>query len=747
MLLFGRLENGESFVVMNYARPYFYIRKQDLEKAQNLAEFEFQESDFKNFDGEIVVKIILDIPKDVPEVRRTLEQEGVVCYEADIRFAYRFMIDHNLQGCVDINGDYDSGEYVDRVYKEAAVKHASFQPKLKTMALDIETNAKATRIYCISMVFGDQKFVLIHSGQRLKNAVNCASEEELLRTFQRKMLELDPDIITGWNVIDFDLKVIQQRFKKYGIPFVLGRDNTSCRIIIEKDFFVSSKADFPGRVVIDALDLLKVSFIKVEDYKLGTVAKGILGEDKLLKFKDKGNEIESLYKDDQQTLVDYNLKDSELVMQILEKTKMLALSVQRSILTGMPLDRVHASIASLDSLYLKRAMMRKLVVPSARYVQKERGIVGGYVKEPQYGIYENVIVLDFKSLYPSIIRTFNIDPAAYDASCKKGSLKTPTGICFKKETGILPEIIEELWKHREEARKKKDELSRHAIKILMNSFFGVLASPSCRFFSMEVANAITMTGQYILKLTTGKIEEMGFKVIYNDTDSCFVLSHAKDHEGAVKVGKEIRGKINDFYKIYLKKEFKRNSYLELEFDRCFLKLLLPKMRSAEQGAKKRYAGIVLEDGKEVLDITGLEAIRGDWTPLAKKFQMDLLGLVFHKKDVVPYITQLVKDLKAGKLDDLLVYKKSIRKELGEYTATTPQHVKAARKLDVLDGNVVRYVVTTDGPEPVQKIKHAIDYRHYLEKQLKPIADSILLFFNKKFEDIVAGSKQMNLMGF
>ena len=260
-----------------------------------------------------------------------------------------------------------------------------------------------------------------------------------------------------------------------------------------------------------------------------------------------------------------------------------------------------------------------------------------------------------------------------------------------------------------------------------------------------MANAITHFGQHLIKLTSSKIREMGYEVIYQDTDSCFVATNSSSIEEANEIGNKLQSVINEFYKEHIQKEHKRKSFLELEFKRCYSKFLMPKLRHSELGAKKRYAGIIA--GKDKLEIVGMEAVRGDWTELAKDFQKQLLETVFQGKNPSRLVIDIVKDLKAGKLDDKLVYRKSIRKELKDYTKSSPPHVKAARLIENLDSTIIEYVITTNGPEPIQNKKNPIDYKHYLEKQLKPIADSILCFFNLDFESVSGETKQAKLSGF
>ena len=757
--LYGRLENGESFLTVNSYKPYFYIKKQDLKLAKGITDFEVSDDDFQNFNGNKVIKIFLDIPAEVPKLKKQFSEVGIESYEADIRFSYRFMMDHDIQGSLEIEGEYEIGERVDRIYKEPDIIGIhNYKPKnIKILSFDIESSKgdpKNDELYCIGYVCGNVNKVFINSKDKIEGAISCNGETNVLENFINDIIELDPDVITGWNVIDFDLDYLKGKCDKLKVPFDFGRERSKVKLRIESDFFKDSKVDVIGRQVLDGLNLLKVSFIKPKDFKLDTVAGEILGDGKLIKTTghDKYLEIDDLWRNNKKKLAAYNLKDADLVLRILEKSGVFELTILRSLLTGMPLDRVNASIASLDSLYIRETTKRKIVCPSAKFALKEEPIKGGYVKQSRPGIYDYILILDFKSLYPSMMRSFNIDPYSYVEYCKgKNLIKAPNGACFRNEDGIMPIILTELYHEREKARKEKDELTRYAIKILSNSFFGVLASPSCRFFDMNVANAITHFGQYIIQLTSKEIEKLGYEVIYQDTDSSFVVSKAKNLEEADKIGKKIQKHINEFYDHLIKEEYKRQSYLELRYEKCFIKCLMPKLRGREEGAKKRYAGLVIKNGKEEIEFTGLETVRSDWTELAKKYQEELLDRVFHNKDVVKFTKKFVDDVRKGKYDEMLVYTKSIRKDLKEYTKITPPHILSARKLlergGIIESNKIKYVITEDGPEPVEKMKSKIDYEHYIKRQIQPIADSILVFFNTNFEDVLKGNKQLDLGSF
>ncbi|MBN2567513.1 DNA polymerase II [Candidatus Woesearchaeota archaeon] len=749
--LYGKDADGNSFLIEDdRLRPHFLIRGKDLAKALKVQAFDHETSRLKDFAGEPLVTVNVGIPAEVPDLRKALEQAGVACYEADIRFAYRYLMDKGILGTVSIEGTPEKGERVAHIYHNPEVGPGPKTPiPLKVLSFDIESDHRTSEVLSIALYTDGHRKALLNgrslkAGASLRNAEVCADEKALLARFAELVLEIDPDIVTGWNVIGFDLAMLHDRFRKHRLPFRLGRTDRDSVIRIYDEFLRDSQADLHGRVVLDGIRLLRINFISLEDYRLDTAAKVFLGEKKLITFENKGDDIVRLWKEEPQRLVDYNLKDAELVARILEKTGVLALSVGRSMLTGMPLDRVQASVASLDSLYIREATKRGYACPSSSYSERDERIKGGFVMESKPGIYDYIIVCDFKSLYPSIIRTFNIDPLSFDP---EGEITAPNGTRFRNEDGILPGLIQSLWESRDAAKRRKDRAASYAIKITMNSFFGVLANPACRFYSVDMANAITHFGQHFIKLTSEKIRELGYEVIYGDTDSVFVKTGVDTSRKAEAIGREIQDYINTYYKDLVKREYKRDNFLELEFEKTFIRFLMPKLRGSDQGAKKRYAGILEKDGKEEIDFTGLEFVRRDWTELAKTFQLAILDRIFHKKEVKDYVRKFVGDVRSGKYDDQLVYRKAIRKSLDEYVKTTPPHVKAARKLKKLSSSIIEYYMTENGPEPVEMLTSRIDYAHYIEKQLKPIADSVLCFFGTDFDSLVRNHDQKSLFEF
>jgi DNA polymerase-2 len=374
----------------------------------------------KSFSVEKVVKVVCENFAELGKVRHDIHKKEIDTFEADLNPSQRFMIDEDIYTSIEIAGDYDdSEERVDRVYRNPEIKPADFRKELKIVSVDIEVGEDGS-LLCIGIFSKGYKktFYVSEKELGLKDVISCSSEEDCLEKFKEELIDFDPDIITGWNVIDFDFAYLKDLFDKYGVRFDLGRTNEACRLRIEGNFFKKSSLKIPGRLVMDGLDFVKDPYIRdsptmksknFESFTLEDVSQEMIGKGKLLKGKDRGKDIWEYYKTSPEKLVEYNLLDCQLVYEILEGAKLIDLAVERAELTGMSIDRVGSSIASFDSLYIREARKRGIVSPTARFATKEKGIRGGFVMSSVPGIYENVLVLDFKSLYPSIIKTFNID--------------------------------------------------------------------------------------------------------------------------------------------------------------------------------------------------------------------------------------------------------------------------------------------------------------------------------------------------
>jgi len=400
----------------------------------------------------------------------------------------------------------------------------------------------------------------------------------------------------------------------------------------------------------------------------------------------------------------------------------------------MLMDELGMMTAAFDHFYLPKLHRAGYVAPNVKDIPTSEHAAGGYVMEPEPGIYNDVVVLDFKSLYPTIIQTFKIDPLAR-LHPENETIETLNGYKFSGAEHILPDFIDGLMEQRSIAKNKNDKQLSQAIKILMNSFYGVMGSFGCRFYHPHLPTAITGTGHRLLLGSKDYLKENGYKVVYGDTDSLFIQLKKDEGKEAAQNGMRIANDLNNHWKEKISAEYGLTSQLEIEFEKYYRKFIITPARGSEAGAKKRYAGLVSDNGNEKLEFVGMEFVRSDWTRLAKEFQVELYTKVFNEEDVEEWIKEIVNKVKAGEYDEKLVYRKRLRKDVDDYVKNIPQHVKAARLLPEAVGTVY-YVITKRGPIPIELKHNDIDYQHYIEKQLKPVADSVLVLLGKSFDSIV-----------
>ncbi len=739
--LYAVLDDGTpALVTDDRLLPYGFVRTSDAAAVRNAS---VAPTDLVTFAGEPVSRVTVPSPGDLTALRGRLRDARVPAYEADLRFAYRWLIDHDVRAAFSVEGAFETHPTLGRVYHNATVRPASWTPRLRVLSLDIETSLDAKRVWSIAVAGAGGEHVWMVHASPVPGATVVADERALVAAFIAHVRAADPDVLTGWNACDFDLTVLLAAARRNGLRLTLGRDDEEALIQRDQSFTREARAVLNGRVMLDGLALLRSAFIRLDDYRLETAARTLLGRGKLFGPDHRGEAIEAAYRDDPAKLAAYNLEDARLVLDILDHTGLVDLTVRRSLLTGMQLDRVSAQIAAIDSLYLRALRPRGKVAPSVEADRSDEAtITGGLVLESRPGLYRNILVFDFKSLYPSLIRTFNIDPLTHVVGGDGALQRTPSGATFRRdEPGILPDLVANLWEERARARAAGDATGAQATKILMNSLFGVLGSPASRLFSPAVANAITVAGQHVIRLAAGAATQRGHTVVYGDTDSVFLDVGAPDAAAAAEIGRRLRDELDGAVADALRREFDCTSHLELEFEKVYERFFMPEVRGGATGSKKRYAGLV--DGE--LEITGLEAVRRDWSAVARRFQRELLLRVLRDEPVDDFVRDFTTALRAGGFDDELAYRKAVRKPLASYTRTTPAHVKAARKPGAAAGRIVTYVVTRAGPEPVEALTAPPDHEHYVTQQLKPLADAILRFVGTKdFDDLIGARRQLSL---
>ena len=697
--------------------------------------------DLATLEGAPVDALYFRRQHDLVAARDLLRARGVTAYESDLKPADRFLMERFVTA-----GLAARGEVVRRSghleMRNPVIRRDDYRGVLRWVSLDIETAGLDGALYSVALHSPDDERVLMVSG----SAVHCTEapveslpdERALLSRLFAWFAEHDPDLILGWNVVGFDLDFIARRCRRLRLGFDVARGGERSAILQPGSRSGTYVARIPGRVVLDGIDTLRTAFWSFESFELEHVAQEMLGRGKRIDHTgDRVAEIIRLYEQDRPRLAAYNLEDCRLVAAIGEKAGLVEFSMRRAELTGLGMDRQGGSVAAFDNLYLPRLHRAGRVAPDVADAPSGEGSPGGYVLDSRPGLYDNVLVLDFKSLYPSIIRTFGIDPCALHAP-GEDRIEGFAGASFAREGAILPDLVRAIWEERDRAKERGDAAMSQATKILMNSFYGILGATGCRFHDSRLASSITRRGHEIIRRTREVIEQGGETVIYGDTDSLFVLLGAEVDEMAARGrGAEIAARLNAWWRRTVEREHRLESFLEIEFETLFLKFLMPTVRGDVTGSKKRYAGLVrTRDGGQDLVFKGLESVRTDWTPLARAFQRELYRRVFTGEPFEAYVRGTLEAMLAGEHDEALVYRKRLRRSIEDYTRNVPPHVQAARKLG-RKVRWVRYVITASGPEPVEEGRPPPqpDYDHYRERQLAPAADGLLHFLDTSFDTI------------
>lgn len=743
---------GPVKLTINKQQPVFFIATENCELAsmalhdENIS-FNIKHLDFKNFDLQPISAIYFNNISQSRSASYLLKQALIMTYESDFRLDQRYLMERFICGSLEFSGraiqHQDYTEYVD-----VKVRPSQYIPCLNVISLDIECSEKGL-LYSIGLHNETyQKVIMVGEPQDSHDYIHWVNDEAaLLEQLEIEIMTIDPDLIIGWNVINFDFKLLIKRAIYHGKKLRLGRGQgfAHWRDSTDNNGYVSLN----GRVVVDGIDSLKSATHQFASFSLDFVANALLNRGKLAEnVHDRMAEINHNFAHNKPALAAYNLEDCALVNDIFKQTKLLEFLIFRSQLTGLLLDRVGGSVAAFTNLYLPKLHRAGYIAPN---LPPDGGLAspGGYVMDSKPGLYDNVLVLDFKSLYPSIIRTFKVDPMGLieGLNAPNDAIDGFKQAKFSRDKHFLPQIITDLWQQRDQAKKDNDSARSQAIKIIMSSFYGVLGSGGCRFYDTRLASSITMRGHEIIQQTAQWIEEK-YNVIYGDTDSVFVLiGDNVSSERANEIGRELANEINQRLQEKIQQEFKIPCYLELEFETLYTRFVMPTIRGSELGSKKRYAGLLYnQEHENSLVFKGLESVRSDWTQLAQDIQQHVYKLVFEGEDPSDYILKIIDDVNNGQLDHKLTYSKRLRRKLDHYVKNVPPQVKAARiadennkklgrSLQYQNKGTITYVITLNGPQPIDYVTSAIDYQHYIDKQVAPIVDGILPFINSSFAQL------------
>ena len=744
--LFGKTRDKKSITVLYYGfDPYFFIvdPNENTEKAlkgdTEVLKTEHDRLFYKGSDH-AALKVTIKYPWKVPDYRNDWKKKGFVVLAADIPFHHRFVYDHDMGSCIRITGERTTGLYAtDMIMKMSSFENIeSFDPGLRFLSFDIENSIQHEFIYTICSVVEEDGIYR-----------NCepltGNEKDIITKFAELIKKEDPDIITGYNIDNYDIRKIMERAlankMKDAMPW--GRDLGQPRVV--NDRFWRLK----GRIIVDAWWAVKRE-LRPKQETLNAVSLQVLGESKLDVDPKKMDEE---WNNNREKVIEYCKKDAELALKILVKVGTVRKGMDLSTVAKLPLDdALNAGSSQLaDSLLIREADRQKVGVPLTGRRESGDPIEGGYVHTMNPGLYHWVCVLDFKSMYPSLIIAKNI---CFTTLSAQGAIKAPSGARFllpSEREGILPKILKNLMNQRdsikERMRSASDDVERkylnglqEAVKVLMNTFYGVFASSFYRFTDKNIGAAITAFARDNVKSIISEVEKEGVSVIYSDTDSVFMQSPVHDLDGSV-----------DFGKSMAKRFSKEGGTLEFE------KLLEPLF---SHGKKKRYVGrVVWPIRTEELLVRGYEIRRSDSFDLQSRLLMDLFEKILDEKneDAMALVKDLIKDTLAKKVKDSdLVISRTCRGLDAYENPERMSNVQAARKIidkgyDFIPGMKVSWIVTNGNVVP-QEVEPYIsgadfegspDYKYYAER-LAQTASRITEVFGWSEKDLLMGSQQRTL---
>jgi DNA polymerase-2 len=753
---------GPVLAELYHSEVICFCRQQDVNQLSQKVGFALKAESISlmSFAHEPISALYLKSNTQLKLLSRIANDIGITLFEADIRSEQRYLIERFIALDIECSGHYQPSNSTSTI-PLLSINRARKMPanelvdiSLKMVSLDFECSFTG-ELYSVGLYGADYQCVYMVGEPQAEChdfIVWVKNEIELIHHLIAWFSDYDPDIIIGWAVVTFDLALLFKRCVLHQIPLLIGRGNSELSWKVA-DKYRPETLSLPGRVVLDGIDWLKAAFYQFDSFSLESVSRQLLAEGKAIDHvENRGQEITHLFAQDKNALAFYNITDCRLVWDIFEKTQLLDFALERAKLTGLEFGRVGASIAAFYHLYLPHLHRSGFVAP-AQPASQGLESPGGYVMSSIPGYYKDVLVLDFKSLYPSIIRTFLIDPKGLVeglyASEVKGDATTVAGYLgaqFSRQSPILPALVASLAEQRELAKRDKNAPLSQAIKIIMNSLYGVLGSRGCVFHDAKLASSITMRGHQIMKLTKQWIEECGYQVIYGDTDSTFVwLGDNHGIKDIQAVGKHLSVSITERWLQWCAEEYQLDSYLELEFETHFEKFIMPTLRGSDEGSKKRYVGAVSNDQQQLtLTFKGMEQVRSDWSPIARRMQYHLYELFFKGEDVIDFLSNEIAAIKCGARDYELIFKKRLRRNVEDYTAKSSPHVKAAKQLAELLGDVsvtrkgqqIRYIMTLTGAQAIEAKPQNIDYEYYICKQIQPIAEPILQLCGHSFDSLV-----------
>ena len=718
-----------------------------------------------------LVRVTIDNPRNVRAARSFLEQIPAVkeTFEKDILFKRRFIIDKGISplGIVRLEGEPVPTKFaVQTLLQKARVEGVRENyldlSDMKILAYDIEVATRGEPDPAVDPVImiglADSKGTRVLTyGRRGEGMETCQDEKEMISRFVSTVHEGDYDLLVGYNSDSFDLPYIRARARQAGLRLRLGRDSSevSC-----PPGSIMGRSIIRGRINVDLYPPVR-RMMNLPAYTLSQVCFRLFNRKK---EELTANEILRLWEggtdEGAARIARYCASDVEATAAV--AAEVLPTLVELSKHTRQLLADVSRMGQSqmVEWLLIREAYRRGDLVPnrptSPELARRRRETYeGGYVLEPRKGLQKNIVSLDFRSLYPTIIVTHNVDISTLDCDCCAGRNLSPTGHHFCQKTqGFIPSIVGALVERRAQIKGqlagmdpasrdyKRLDAMQNALKILANSFYGYSGYAPARWYSKECAESVAAWGRHYIRNAIEAAEKLGFQVLYSDTDSVFITRQPAGRDSLVREAKDFLERMNSSLPGIIELEYQ--SYYPRDF---FV-------------TKKRYA--LIDEGGKILT-RGLEVVRRDWSPLAKETQRRVLEAILKDGDPSKAAEEVRRSIRAVsersvELRDLVISTR-MTKALNSYEAKAP-HVALAKRMveggeDVDQGATIDYVVhrgsgkVGDRAQPVDQARiQDYDVEYYIRSQILPPSMRIMSAFGFREEDLrFYKTKQKTLDGF
>lgn len=608
--------------------PYFYVKEREAVPINSKVR-DVVATNKKSLFGHKLKKIVVNQPNDIYDIKQVFSQT----FEADLSLTDRYRI--------------DIGE---RKSKSQAVLYFDIETQND---LDVNGITEIISIACYDTIskeyfqflWRDDRKKLKISKKGNKNLIFATTEHEMLVQFVKYFDNVNPDIISGWNCDFFDLPFLFNRLEKTKIG--AGSLSSTGYSKMNKKGVVKIQ----GRYCFDMYNAYKrIHENNMDSNRLGDVATEELGYGK----EGSALDIIHMWKHDLKALIKYNLRDVEILVQLDRKLGLFDFYLMYAEKTNASLEDVFSNSKLVDMYLLNLCTARDIVLPSKTFKKSSGKIQGAKVFDPAKGLKRNIAIMDLKSLYPSIIMSFNMSP------------ETCNGFMDFEQSpkGLLPEALEDLFEERQQLKKQGLDDQQRVVKELMNSFYGVMLFESFRLNNVNIGKSITGTGRNILEWTKKECENAGYDVIYGDTDSVFVEG-VKDEVEA----KELESVLNKSYDKFVEPYELESHRFEIEFEE-FVEI------GIFSGKKKKYA---LKVGENKYKFRGYELRRSNVPRLGREIQKKVLEWILEegtKEEIKKYINEKKKYIKSEATIDEIGVPASIKKELDGYR--NEQHARSAR---------------------------------------------------------------------